>query len=201
MEQKHASYQQLFNTRPNSGQHPSSDRVVALDGAMAHMHSIVWRHLVTNTIRDAMHWLSVTEPDEDVIVWDFLLKYKNQRDGYRHESGRFLVQMSTMLTSLYGHQNSNLNADLLSLNHCAENNFSLSLLSQLADRETYIIRVFGMPDPRTGRLIGLNITNVEDTGSLEKSLGRRDATSDGRFIFTHQPRNVVAGLWDRVHVK
>lgn len=57
--------------------------------------------------------------------------------------------------------------------------------SQYLDIEIFLIRIFGCVDIATGYLIGVYWTNIEDTGSLEKGLGKDSAAS--RF---HIPWNV-----------
>ena len=156
-----------------------------LNGYRYSLFHIIWNQLTTPSIRNSMHWLSFHDKnDKDKVFWRALTKWKLCRDAFAFETGRSNILVSFTNCSVEHCCNTYYNADIVSINDLEEDKFNLHLVSQQCEKELTILRVIGIPDPHTGVLLGVHASSVEDTGALEKTLGRGSALSSGKWLYS-----------------
>ena len=90
-------------------------------------------------------------------------------------------------------------SDLILIANEEEDAYKLNLLSQKLDTEIWILRLFGLVDPKSGKLLFVIVFNSEDTGALEKSLGRPGARSAYRWIFSTVGKEYHIAGWHNWH--
>ena len=156
-----------------------------LNGYRYSLFNIIWNQLSTPSIRDSMHWLRFRDRrNSNVVFWRALTKWKLCRDAFAFETGRSNILVSLTNCSVEHCCNTYHNADIVSINDLPEDKFNLHLVSQQCEKELTILRVIGIPDPHSGIMLGVHVVSVEDTGALEKTLGRGNAKSPGRWLYT-----------------
>ena len=165
-------------------------------GASMRMTHILWKQLSLPSIRSCMHWLQASDVSQSrrlhdkPIIAPFLIKFKISRDGFILRNKR--CQIATIMTncSIYGATNSVRHSDILSLADTNENMYNLHLLSQEVDKEMFVLRVFGIVDPVTADLVQVWGSSIEDTASVEKSLGQRGPLSDSKWLYSRHNASI-----------
>ncbi len=154
----------------------------------------------TETIRGCMHFLTCRDVNSNVTVWDGLIKAKIHRDGFRYSHGRINILATLSNCSIWNCENSRNTCSIISIGDFDENRFNLHLFSQRQDVETLLLRVFGLPDSKTGWLLGCYVVNVEDTGSLEKSVGKDSSKGQWRWLWSKYGKKIHHDGWLSYHV-
>ncbi len=175
-------------------------KLFPIKGKYFSMYQTLLLQLGTKSIRDCMHFLTCLDVDTKVTVWDALIKFKIHRDGFRYSHGRINILVTLSNCSIWNCENSRNSCSIISVCDLCENRYNLHLLSQRQDIETLLLRVFGLVDPKTGWLFGCYIANVEDTGSLEKSIGKADARGHWRWLWSKYGKKIHHQGWLYYHV-
>ncbi len=216
MREHHQDITRTFPTYPVMGcLNVDPRRTFKLRGFSMSIYNILWRQLSTDSIRGAMHWLQVSDlscipqrtdrrylsiANQRVYISDYMMKIKISRDGFVYSNGRCNVASVLTNCSIYGATNSKTFSDIISLCDIEENAFTLHLMMQEHDLTIYDLRVFGIVDVVSGELISVFCANVEDTGSLQKSLGRGDARGPGKYLWSKHGTPIVIDQMDKYHV-
>ena len=189
--------------QPGAGTYDIPYKFKVDEGAYSSIYRTLLLHLTTPTIRSAISFLSIsTRPARHQnlsVIGNYCMKLKISRDGFVYQMGRKMNMIIMTNCSITGMTNSTDNTDIVALAHCEENSYWLHLLAQKVDRELFLLRVFGIPDPKSGQLINIIAWNTEDTGSLEKSLGRGSANSHGKWIWSKYGKNYHIDNWIKYH--
>ena len=192
-------YFNIFIPTCSLQKHPTD--TFTIDCKYCSIFDILTLQLGKLSIYRCLTFVNVRDQDTDIIVWPSLLKIKLNRDGFTYRNGRTNILSTLSNCSLKNCENSRNTCSIVSLGDFDENRYNLSLFSQRQDIETFHLRVFGLPDPNTGVLCGFYISNVEDSASLAKSLGRDSARSkDGRFLWSQFGRKYHQIEWEKWHV-
>ena len=177
------NYNPIHNTATDLTSTDTSDE--ELNGYRYSLFHIIWNQLTTPAIRESMHWLSFRDRDDgDKVFWQAITKWKLCRDAFAFESGRSNIVVSFTNCSLQHCCNTYYNADIVSINDVEEDKFNLHLVSQQCEKELTILRIIGIPDPHSGVLLGVYASTIEDTGALEKTLGRGSPLSSGKWLYS-----------------
>ena len=146
--------------------------IVSLQGFIMSLFEVLLIQLSTPSLFESIKWLKV-HTRAGLIKWQLYLTEKLQRDGFLYylRKRRNLLITQT-LCSLKNMSNSRNACTVIGLFELDENRWNLSNISQRMDIMVHWLNVFGIVCPVTGKNIGVFTTNVEDTGSLEKTLGK-----------------------------
>lgn len=174
---------------------------VDLTGVYAPILKNLYLQLCTLGVRNAMRWFALKQPryrgvsGSPVNVGELCFILKIGRDGFVTAAQRRMILSIATNCNVTGFCNSTFNTDIVILANEDEAAYTLHLLAQELDKEIFLLRLFGAPDPKTGKLLLFIVYNCEDTGSLEKSLGRAPANSNGRFIWSKWGKHHHIILW------
>ena len=199
--------------QPGMGINDQPHSVAVPDGQYTNIYKTLLLQLTTPSIREEMTFLQISylpvrrssSPGRYVYqpgccIGDYCLKIKVSRDGFVYSGGRMMNMVIMTNCSIKGMTNSTDNIDIVSLVHCQENSYWLHLMAQKVDKELFLLRLFGIVDPKSGRLISIVAWNTEDTGSLEKSLGRPSAQCHGRWTWSKFGPVEHLEKWRQYHV-
>ena len=149
---------------------------------------------------NAMHFMRMVDPGAGLHIYDQFIKIKLARDGFLFKNHRCSFLSCFSNCSIRHLENSRNNCVLMAMGDFTENRLNLSQVCQYQDIETHLARLFGFIDPRNGCLVNVLAVQVEDSGCMEKSLGRDKASSGKwRFLWSSLPR-LVHNEWKTTHV-
>ena len=173
---------EYFNLYRASATHVSEGSLLKfnLNGKYISVLQILFMQLATDSIYNCMDWMKVKD-EIDFIKWNDIMILSMKKDGFQYnlQSRRnMLITMTNCSVRNIGHSRNCCN--IIGLIDTDEDRWSLSLVSQQIDMELMWLHVLGFVDIRTGRNVGIICTNVEDTGSLEKTLGKDCASGSWR---------------------
>ena len=145
--------------------------------------------LVNNGCRGAMRWFTMRQTGMRLYLdfqmgeaGGFLLKMG--RDGMVSQMGRSIIMAIMTNCNITSFCNSTINSDIIVCSNRNEDAYNLHLLSQRFDNEIFLLRLFGMVDPKSGQLLFVIVFNTEDTNSLMYSIGRPEANTNMKWIFS-----------------
>ena len=206
--ERHRHYFKMVPVVPGKGtmqhdpQHP-----ITLQSRIVNIFNVIYTHLTTPTIRSEIEWLRTSYMvkskyicNNQMRLWDAVLKYKFSRDTFCFHNGRQCTLTVLTCTSIHGGTTSLLLSDVIGIYDGTETRHSLSLMSQQHDTQIFILRALGIADPNCGEVIGIELTNVEDSGGWVKSVGRDKATSSTRWCFSRHNHHIHTILWKKYQV-
>lgn len=158
--------------------------MIGLKGFIMSLFEILLIQLSMPSLYSSIKWLQIKNRG-GLIKWALYLTQKIQRDGFLYylKKRRNLLITQT-LCSLSNMANSRNACTVIGLFELDENRWNLSNISQRIDMMIHWLNIFGIVCPQTGRNIGVFSTNVEDTGSLEKTLGKDHGKGYWRWCFS-----------------
>lgn len=162
-----------------------------LKGKIVSIIQILIVQMSTSTIYESMHFLLVINGSNGVIKWQLLIKIKIHRDGFQYSLKKrrnILITLTNCSIRNFGCTRNN--CDVIGLFDCDENRYNLACISQKIQIEALWISIFGLPCIHTGMNLGALIVQTEDTGSLEKAVGKPGSTSHWRWVMSRFGRNV-----------
>ena len=171
-----------------------------LVGAFYPIFNVIVLDLSTETIRKAMHFTELVVGVKAKLSLGIFLDYKITRDGFRLSTGQMVNLITATLLNVRGMASSSLHANPIAICSCDEDRFNLHLFMQTHDVEIFMLRTFGVPDPKSGQLLGLKLWNNEDSASMDKSLGKRPANTGAPYMHTPQSVSTVGNKSDIYHV-
>lgn len=163
------------------------------------IYDVIFLQLSIPSIRNNMHFLDCESHQID-YQWEQLIKFKYHRDGFKLQNGRQMILSTLTNCSVWHCENSGSVTSILQIGDYEENRLNLAKHSQKHDIEITLLRIFGIPNPSTGKLHGVFIANVEDTSSLEKSIGRPSAVGKWRWLWSKFSSKEHVEEWDKFHV-
>lgn len=212
LQQRYKEESQKYAPHPQRGtlrrqrDHLNLDVMSQLQCRYYSISNFISLHLATDSIRNAMRWLRIEQEgnnsmhQDHVMIGKSCMLIKLSRDGFTLQMGRTLIQTLMTNISVRGLCNSTKHTEICGLASTAEDNYTLHLLCQQVDKEVFLLRVFGIVDPKTGTLILPVILNVEDSGSAEKSYGRNSANSDGKWMWSKFGKPHHLEGWHKWHM-
>ena len=181
--------------------HPSGSELIPfkLNGHNISMIQTLFLQTSTDTIFECMHFLRA-EHENGFRKWDVFMKGKLQRDGFQYNlKSRRNILITFTNCSVWNVGNSRNCCSIIGLIDSDEDRWTLSLISQKLDLELMYLNILGFVCLRTGRNMGVVITNVEDTGSLEKTFGKDVASGSHRWHISTANNQIHHHQWFRLH--
>jgi len=168
------------------------------------IYHVLQLQFVTKPIRDSMHFLKVQKPptrqrDFGTCVGQHCIKLKISRDGFVYAMGRSINMACCTNCSVYGFANSTNHVEILSLCEMEETAYELYRNAQHLDKQIFLLRLFGIVLPKSGQLCYCIILSTEDSGALEKSIGRGDGKGNGRYLWSMFGPEIHHKKWRRFH--
>ena len=154
-------------------------------------------------IRKSIQWRSLQDRSRryggDPRQWMFIYRHfiilKKGMDGYSLKGGRS-IQLSTLTNcSIWGAENSTDATDVHYMADVDEDAYSRFIVDQVSDKELFLLKMMGIPDLATGAMIGVFVTQAEDSKSMQFAVGRGGATSNSRLIWTRFSWAHLASKW------
>ena len=195
---KECDYMNLFQTQAS---HSSLNKVIdfRLNGKYMSLIQTLFLQTSTDTIFECMHFLKA-ETKNECIKWDVFIKGKLQRDGFQYNlKSRRNILITFTNCSVWNVGNSRNCCSIIGLIDSDEDRWTLSLISQKLDIELMYLNILGFVCLRTGRNLGVVITNVEDTGSLEKTFGKDCASGSHRWHISRENNQVHHHQWLKLY--
>ena len=149
-------------------------------------------------IRENIKWKRFRK-SEDHCIYKRALILKICRDGFAFQNHRINLLTTATIANLEHGELSKRTTDILQITDATENHLNLYRHSQRISKEVWMLRLCGLFDIVTGRIIGVVCFFSEDSKSTEAALGCDTAASARRFMFHTFPREEVM-RWERHHV-
>ena len=191
-----------FNLYRGIGQHLSMEEVkkFKLNGKYMSVMQILFMQLATDSIYKQMRFMSVKD-NTDFIKYNDLIMISIHEDGFQYNLQSRRNMLITMTNcSVSNIANSRNCCSIIGLIDTDEDRWSLSLIRQRIDLEILWLHVLGFVDLRTGRSVGIICTNIEDTGGLEKTMGKDCASGSWRWHLSKHGANKHHQQWKLYHL-
>ena len=191
-------YMNLFQAKATHWTIGNTRFAFRLNGKYISLIETLFLQTSTDTIFECMHFL---QADIDGFrKWDIFMKGKLQRDGFQYNlKSRRNILITFTNCSVWNVGNSRNCCSIIGLIDSDEDRWTLSLISQRLDIELIYLNILGFVCLRTGRNMGVVITNVEDTGSLEKTFGKDCASGSYRWHLSRANNQVHHHQWFSLH--
>ena len=142
---------------------------------------ILFMQLATDSIYKQMRFMSVKDT-EYFVKYNDLMIISIHEDGFQYNlQSRRNMLITLTNCSVSNIANSRNCCSIIGLIDADEDRWSLSLIRQRIDLEILWLHILGFVDLRTGHNIGIICTNIEDTGGLEKTIGKDCASGSWRW--------------------
>lgn len=194
-------YYKLYQpTASHLSEHENKAHLFDINGYYMSIIQTLFMQLCTDSIYDSMHWLTAKDVTQ-FIKYDVFIVCKLQADGFVYNLGLRSNMLVTLTNcSVSNVANSRNSCSIIALIDSAEDRWTLSLMSQNLDLELMYLNILGIVCPRTGKNVGVVCTNVQDTGSLEKTFGKDRASGRFRWHLSRENSKIHHHQWFRTHV-
>ena len=154
-----------------------------LKGLMISILETLYIQFSQDKLWESMHFIQAMDESGFMKFYAYI-KLKICRDGFElYGRDRRNILITLINCSLRSCGNSRNAASILGLFDMEEDRWTLSLINQRLDIELMALYVLGFLDIRTGHNIGIVNFNVEDSASMEKTIGKDNPKGSHRFLF------------------